>query len=356
MANRDVQFASNTMKYESDSYIKGSNGLYVFQFGTGTNRDLRQELINYHAKKRGLEDLVKDSNPSKNIGECFWGVFKKPEGQSYEDFIDDVKHSRVGFIGNSPIIPTARDYTRLDMNGNLLVATINSKLDNYLDGCGNMLIDGMTGNVIRSPRPSVIINPADKNTGYYPIEIYKTKENKDTGVKEVYDREYNFLDSDGKILCDEYNFQLKDEEEIIQVPRNFYVRDGKCVYNSWEIQPYAYVQCRWNGVRLFPTVTDLLVENRDRIANGELPILQDETPYLKEYYYRKNEIDVVTEMLGKAFDSGKITEKIYQQALNILNQEYDKIDFFDQHMATDEDRRIGDQVFEEMDDDGNFRK
>ena len=130
MAKKYVQFASNTLKYESDSYIKGSDGLYIFQFGTGTNRDLRQELVNYHAKKNGLNELIKDSKPAKNIGESFWGVFKKPDGQSYEDFVDDVKNSRVGFIGNSPIIPTGRDYTQLDDNGNLLVATINSNLDN----------------------------------------------------------------------------------------------------------------------------------------------------------------------------------------------------------------------------------
>lgn len=356
MANKSVQFASNTLKYESDSLVKGSNGLYIFQFGTGTNRDLRQELINYHAQKSGMTDLVKDSNPSKNIGECFWGVFKKPDDQSYEDFISDVKNARVGFIGNTPIIPTGRDYTRVDGNGNLLVATINSKLDNYTDGCGNMLIDGKSGKVIRAPRPSVIINPMDKDTGFYPIEVYKTKENKENGVKEVYDREYNFIDKDGKILCDDYDFQVKDQDEIIKVPRNFYERDGGKVYSSWEVYPTAYVYSRWDGVTLYPTIVDLIIANRNNIKNDEVPLLKDEHAFLREYYIYKNEIETHMEMLGKAYDNGSITEKMYVKAMGIMNEVYDKMEFFEKHIATEEDLKVEDEIFEEMTEDGEFIK
>ena len=344
MANNNIQFASNTLKYESDSYVKGSNGLYVFQFGTGTNRDLRQELVNYHAKKKGLTELVKDSNPNKNIGECFWGVFKKPDDQSYEDFIDDVKHSRVGFIGNSPIIPTGRNYTKVDLNGNLLVATVNSKLDDYIDGCGNMLISGETGEVIRAPRPSVIINPADKITGFYPIEVYKTRENMVTGNKEVYDREFNFLDPDGKILCDDYNFSSDGEQRIYEVPRNFYMREGKCVYNSWDLYPTAYVIADWNKTKLYPSIVDLLVESRSRVNDGDEPLVKNEYPYLQAYYKRKNQLDAITESLGQAFDAGAITESIYNKALKCLDAEYGKFEFFEKYVATVDDDKIEEQL------------
>lgn len=351
MANKSVQFASNTLKYEKDSIVRGSNGLYVFQFGTGTNRDLRQELINYHAGKAGLTDLIKDSNPSKNIGECFWGVFKKPESQSYEDFIDDVKNSRIGFVGNTPIIPTGRDYTQVDSNGNLLVATINSKLDNYYDGCGNMLISGQTGEIIRAPKPSVIINPVDEKTGFYPIEIYKTKENKTTGTKEVYAREYNFLDGDGKILCDDFDFQLKESDELIKIPRNFYMRDENRVFNNWEIYPASYVYCSWNGVTLYPSVVDLITENRKRVANGELPIVSDERPYIREYYIRKAELDNIVESLGKSFDSGAITQTIYDKVLKVINKEFDTMENFESSIATEEDAKIEIEILEEIADD-----
>ena len=348
MANNYVQFASNTLKYERDSVVRGSDGLYVFQFGTGTNRDLRQELINYHARKKGMTDLIKDSNPSKNIGECFWGIFKKPDDQSYEDFIDDVKNSRVGFIGNSPVIPTGRDYTRVDRNGNLLVATVNSKLDNYIDGCGNMLISGKTGNVLRAPRPSVIINPADKVTGFYPIEVYKTRENMATGNKEVYDREFNFLDPEGKILCDDYNFSSDGEQKIYEVPRNFYVRDGKCLYNSWDIHPTAYVFADWNKTTLYPSVVDILVESRSRVEKGEEPLVKSEIPYLQAYYKRKNQLDNITESLGQAFDAGTITELIYNKALKYLDAEYTKFEFFDKYLATPDDEKIEEEIFAEL--------
>ena len=343
MAKRDIQFQSSTLKYEEDSYIKGSNGLYYFQFSTGTNRDLRQDLINYLAKKNGLDHLVDNNIEHKNIGDSFWGIFKKPEGMTYDEFITKVKSSKIGFIGQSPIIPTGRDYTRLDQNGNLLIATINSNLDNYQD-CGNVLID-KDGNVIRAAQPSTIINACDERSGFYPVEIYKSKANKTTGAKEVYAREWNFLDPSGKILCDEYNFECHlGEEEIISVPRNFYMKDGKNVYTDWGLLPNAYVLCAGRQPKLYLSAVDVLIENRKKKAEGLAPIVEDERQYLEEYFLRKDKIENLFKELSDRLDSGSITQAIYNKIMNILDNECVMNDEFEENYKTENDQQLEDSI------------
>ena len=345
--NENMQFLNSTLKYEGDSYIQGSDGLYIFQFTTGTKLDLRQELINYHAKKYDLMDMVKgDDSKVSNISAFSWSIFKKPEDQSYEDFIEAIQNYKVGMIGNCPLIFTQRNYRQVDMNGNILAATFNSELNRYADGCGNILINSK-GEVIRAPKASVIIYPADPKTGFYPIEIYKTAENKETGRPDVIDREYNFLSPEGKILSSEDNFSTHDGRSVIyDVPRNFYARDGKMVINDWKIYPSAHVLCEWNKTELFLSAIDLVMENR--IASGDLPIVEDEKPYLTWYFDRKVELEAQMDKLGMMLDANKITQSTYDKIMKEINKEYARHELFETQYKTPEDRLLEEEFLQDM--------
>lgn len=345
--NKYVQFASNTKKYEEDSFVKGSNGIYYFSFTTGTNRDLRQEFLDYIQKKLGGQPM--NSNEQKNIGESYFGFFKREDNETYEEFIEAIEEGKRGPIGQTYAIPTGRDYTQVDMNGNILVATINSNLENYQD-CGNMLIDGMTGKVIRAPRPSVIINSVDERSGFYPIEIYRSEENKETGNKDIVAREYNFLSPDGKIVNSEFNFSKAPygEEVIYKCPRNYYQKDGKYVVNDWNIYPMAYVYCTGRDIMFFESARDLLIENRRLKKLNQKPLIDDETIYLKEFYQRKNELDKIIEKLGKNVDDSEISQTIYENIMKIMGDEYDKIDEFESKYETETDKVIEQKVIDEL--------
>jgi len=118
------------------------------------------------------------------------------------------------------------------------------------------------------------------------------------------------------------------------------MRDGKSICNDWNIYPKAYVHCTWDGVTLYPSVVDLIEESRARIARGEDPLVQDEQKYLEDYYKRKIELEEITEKFGKLYDQGSMSDNIYSNIMRLLSAEYDDIEYFDDNLATDNDRAI----------------
>ena len=344
MAKEHIQFQSSTKKNLAESLIRGSDGIYYLPFSTGTNRDLRQELTDYALYK--ATGIQPSKAQQKNIGERVWGLYKRgvnsitKEPRTDEEFLEAIENHEIGPLGDSYLIPTGRDYTRVDQNGNILVASINSNLENYMD-CGNILINGQTGETIRKPQPYMIINKCADN-GFYLVELYKTQIDKATGNKVVVAREYNFLDPNGKMVNSKHNFKkcTFDEKHVESFQRNFYSRNGKYALSDWDLYPTAYVLCTQREPEFFESEIDLIRENRKRTNDGLEPIVDNEEPYLVGLYTRQQILDEEITKLGKMFDEKQIDEKIYHEALDIINEEYANIDSFsleetelDKHIA-----------------------
>ena len=336
---RFVQF--NTKNYENDCHVKGSN-LYIIPFARGTNRDWRKELSDYIIAKATGSEMPTPTQ--KNITDTYWGVFYKPEDMEYDEFCRLIDDGEIAMIGHAPIIPTGNDYTRTDINGNLLVKTINSKLDNY-NNCGNMLIDGRTGEILRMPQASTIICSLNDQSNYYTMEIYDTEIDKKTGNKVVTGRSYNFLDADGKIVNAERNFTLSpDGYSITQFPRKYYDREGGKVIHDSNIYPEGYVVVEGRFINFYESSIALIEENRYRLSNGYTSLIDNEEKYLADLYARKNMLDHIVTTYGIKYDEDKITDGMYSRLMSKINDEYDKYEEFEEKFETDADRKFAENL------------
>lgn len=346
MGKNNIQFQSDTKKYEEDCYVKGNFGfnsnLYIFPFTKGTNRDLRKEYADFLLAKYTGETIVPEK---KHKIDTFWGVFCKPENMEYAEFCEKVNSGEIGMIGNTPIIPTGNDLTKLDMNGNLLVKTINSNLDNYQD-CGNMLINGETGAVIHSPKPSRIINALDYKTGnYYLVEIYKTTLDKETGNQYVSGKEYNFLTPEGKLVNSDTNITLSYDEDfnLVKIPRNYFEKDGKKLINDWNIYPCCYALTKNRDIYFFDSPLNLLEDYRTNGYSADILDSNAEINILADVYERKAELENVRNKADNMYFDKKISSAMYDKLAILVCDEYDRYDEFRVKYETARDRELAEQ-------------
>ena len=111
----------------------------------------------------GVREFAQAAKPG--IQRRFAGNLTREEGVEAEGKEEGQRHDYIElypYIAGTPIIPTGLDYSKVYMNGNVLLASINSHLENE-DRVGNILINA-DGEVIRSPKPSVLIREADERT------------------------------------------------------------------------------------------------------------------------------------------------------------------------------------------------
>lgn len=345
MASKDVQFQSNTKKDLKGSLVKGSNEIYYLQFATGANRDFRKEYLDYCEYK--LTGVQPTTPKPSTIGECVWGLYKRGvnpithEPRSDEEFLKAIENQEIGPLGDTYIIPTGRDYTQVDQNGNILIASITSHLENYTD-CGNILIDGQTGKAIRKSKPNVIINACQKTNGFYPIEVYTTTTDKKTGEKNVTGLKYNFLSPDGKCVSPDFGFTKVPHEDkcVFSFNRNFYSRHNGTFLSDWDLYPKAYVYCSEKTPYFFNGEWELLQENRRRVENGLEPIINDEKPFIVAMFARQNYLDEKTEELGQAFDNDEFNQEVYNDAMRAINEEYSQLEDFVENNETFLDAQI----------------
>lgn len=337
--NNNIQFQSNTNKYEKDTRIHGSDVLYLMQTMSGTNRNLRDEYIDYLTFK---STGVQPKQEEKNVGAYFWKVYKKPENMPYDEFVKAVNNGTIRELGNSPITILGRQANELDINGNYLCATINSNLQDEMDECGNMLIDGTTGEVLRKPTPSIIINKADDRTGFYLVEQYKSTLDKLTGNQVITDKQYNFLDTDGKLISKNTYFNRANfgEKLIKPVYRNFYARDGKSVINSYDIYPMGYIYNEGQDFMYLESDLRLVIENKYRVSKGLAPIDNLDNYHIERAGKRLSELNQIVEQIGMSYDLGEITDETYSKIMGIINDEFDKAEEFKAKYATDEEIKL----------------
>ena len=71
---------------------------------------------------------------------------------------------------------------------------------------------------------------------------------------------------------------------------------------------------------------ELLKENRRRVEKGLEPIVDNETPFVVAMFERLDFLDEKTEELGKAFDDGEFSQEVYNDAMKVLNNEYNQLE------------------------------
>lgn len=334
-----IQYRGNSNKKELDTYVRGSNGLYIFQFLTGASHNPRESWINTLIARANGTTPVENG---RTIGAYLWNVYKKDENMSYEDFVKGVNKNEIAPLTKTAIYIPGKTPNEVDMNGNLLVATSNSELLEESDGCGNILIDGQTGKVLRAPAPSVIINQVDERTGYYLIEKYIEKTNPKTGNTYTDDKLYNFLDADGKLISSKTFFHRADMGTKLFTPvtRNYYARDGKKVINSYDIYPTGYIYNQGQDFMFLESDISVVLENRYRKSRGLEPINTLDNYHLIQAGKRLKELDEIIQVIGEDYDMGQISDATYQDMMSKFNDEYDKIEEFKQKYATPEDLEI----------------
>lgn len=340
--NENVSFISSTKSKLHK--VAGSNQIYYFQFTNGSSLNPREELFNY------INGKV-NSNAPFTINKYLWGLFKRPvkdNGHYYsdEEFIEAVEQNKLAPLGNTYILPNGRDYTQTDQNGNILVATSNSQLENETDGCGNMLIDGNTGDIIRAPRGSVIINKCNKNNGHYLMEIYNYANDPKTGRKQVVNVEYNFLDGNGKCVCPKAKFHKSQDGkcELFSFKRNFFdFSEGK-FFSNWNILPNGYVLCSSEQPIFFDGECDLIKANRNKLGLNLPAIIENEESLLTRLYLRKIFLDNKLQEIGKQYDLGNITTSTYEKIINLFDKEYANFEDFEKNYQTQEDLKVLEKI------------
>ena len=334
-----VQYRGNSNKKEYDTYVRGSNGLHIFQFMTGASHNPRESWINTLIARSNGTDIPKNG---RTIGAYLWNIYKKDEDMPYSDFVKAVNDCKIAPLTKAPVYIPNRAPNITDCNGNLLVATVNSELLGEDDGCGNVLIDGQTGECLRKPAPSIVINKVDERTGYYLIEKYVEKVDSKTGETYTDDKLYNFLDAEGKLISSKAYFHRAnyDEKLFAPVTRNYYARDGKKLINSYDIYPTGYIYNQGQDFMFLESDLSVVFENRYRVSKGIEPINTLDYYHLMQTGKRLGELDQIIKAIGEDYDMGQISDATYKDMMSKFNDEYDKIDEFKQKYATQEDLDI----------------
>ncbi len=272
--------------------------------------------------------------PQSSVHKYGITIVRRPEDMTEEDFAKAI-HSelspRIGVyykeIPNSAYAvstdlfdPTIGDYSRVDANGNLLCATVGSKLEG---DCGNVLINGRdlssdyeeTLSEERLPNRKQVIHlgangvifPADEN-GYYATWIAKRDKPMLAVPTSI---QYNFIDPFGRFInVDRRNnpINITEDSELITEydPSTVYLPNPIVV----KIPNRAPVLC--------PSMAAFALR---------FPSLIDQVPQIDVENlesFRDDIIDRSMEIAGQDYDSGLLNEKDYVDIiLKIQGKLYD---------------------------------
>lgn len=345
---------SNTKK--EISLVPGSKDIYLASYGTGNTVDLYDAMVAHL--------LGKDTPNISTLCGSSWYLFKKDDNMSHAEFVKKLEKCELAPIGMTAIVLPKKKIS-VDINGNILVSTVNGNLtSDFNNNNGNMLIRGVgenSGAIIRQPQASTIIHEVDETTGFYTLSRFKHSKDTKTGKISITGREFNFLDGDGKILRNGENFTIPtdfNEIKITPVNRNYYDRDHGKQLSDWDILPTAYVvagigvnssNSSARNCRAFASARDFIIENRRLKSVGSEPMTEDEKLYLVDMFKHEVDLEAKTEELGKKFDNGEITARMYNKVTNTIDDEIAKIKEFKEKFATPEDKQLEDKLYDYLD-------
>lgn len=325
MARENIDFNSNTKKVPHQ--IAGTN-LYYFQVQVGVEQNGYDRFMDYLNKKikaeYGEEEQIANRQ-SRKLRENAWVIYKKENtSQSYDQFVTDINSGKIQKVGDLLFSPVNQNMM-LDDNGNILLKTFGSDLEDY-NNRGDILLSA-EGEILRNTRGSMAIRSVNEY-GYYPVDVFVSQTNKDTGAKEIVDIEHNFLDPFGKLITKENYIQPRtaEDEYVMPITRTFFVQDEKGQIRNDNVYPTGYIYADKNGVVFFPNAVDVLENDAKRESQGLPELCNDKGSLIAQINERYEDLDTITEYFGMKFDRNEISETNYLKIIEILNKEYDQIE------------------------------
>lgn len=272
---------------------------------------------------------------------------------------------RPHMVGDMFFSPVNQDLTP-DSNGNLLLKSHGSQLENIKVEGGDVLID-TKGNVLRNTKGHEFIyaleqkdmEEGDVQFGYYKTAVFNAKNDYVRNTTDIIGIEYNFLTPDGKLIS-RTPFERTDRPTMVTVDRTFRYEKGKTLFIDKDVYPAGYVYTDQGDIRFFPSPAALLIANRTRIGeNPNLkPFITDETPIIGDYYERQGKIKEVlsnlTAKCSKGFKSekGGISYETYRAAINAMKEEDELIHIFEKNFETKNDLAIQSALEQDMEYEG----
>ena len=331
------------IEYPSLKPIKGTDLAYILAPCAVNKKNGYDKYIDYLASKTNGEVIVENSSKQRVLREYCYKVYKR-QGKTIEELEQDIKTNNAILVGDMVFNVSGNNF-ELDDNDNLLLRSYGSDLDGIKKDGGDVLISS-SGKILRNSKGHMFIHPADP-FGNYPCDIFVAKSKGMFEDVEIVRIDYNFLTPDGHLVT-QHNFQRVDKTDkpvIQEVSRTFSDEsEGKKFIDSSKIiYPKAYV-CDFGKQSeqrpmFFPSATALLIENRSRIADGEAPIVEDETPYVIEHYKRMKEIPTIQRKLSEKSAKGSMKFPTYIKAITNISNEEMLFRIFGE-METDRDREI----------------
>lgn len=282
------------------------------------------------------------------------------EGRSLDEVAEAISSKnndghlpRPHLVGDMFFSPVNQELTP-DANGNLLLKSHGSQLENIKIDGGDVLID-CKGNILRNTKGHMFIYSLEqKNTpegvvdfGYYKTAVFTAKNDYVRNTTDITSIEYNFLTPKGNLIS-RTHFDKTDRPTLVPVERVYRDDRGSSLFIDKDILPTGYVYTDSSEVMFFPTPSALLIANRTRIGeNPNLPpLLKNENAIIVDLYERELQIPRIqaklTEKCSKGFKSqkGGISYETYRDAIKSMNEEAELSNIFRKNFETAHDRAI----------------
>lgn len=332
----------DNIEYPKLRKINGTDLAYILAPCGVYEKNGFDKYLDYLASK--TEDLVVNNKKNTRTLRDYCYKIYKIEGRSREELEKAIKNNSAKLVGDM-LFSAVNQNLQVDDNGNLVLRSYGSDLDDIMIAGGDVLIS-KDGEVLRNTRGQMFIHSCDP-FGNYPVDVFVSGRISLTDSVEITRIDYNFLNESGKMLCKQ-NFQRMDTPAIIEVKRVYTDNSEDKMFMNKSVYPTAYVY-NWgrNGERptLFPSATALLIENRVRkleMPESE-PYVGDETPYIIAHYKRLSEIPSVIKKLTEKYKKDEISMAKYRRAMEALKSEQDLIRLFSNEFETPHDLYIAEE-------------
>lgn len=348
--------------------IKGTDLAYILvQCGRDENgfdgraRTIRERALKWDEPSR---ESIDDQRILNNY--CYKIYIR--EGRSIEELTEALSSKnndghlpRPHLVGDMFFSPVNQDFAP-DENGNLLLKSHGSQLENIKVDGGDVLIDSK-GNVLKNTKGHMFIyalqqkdmEDGDVQFGYYKTAVFNAKNDYVRNTTDITGIEYNFLTPDGKQLS-RTHFERTDKPTLVPLERTFRYEGKNSLLIDKDVLPTGYVYTDQGDIRFFPSSTALLIANRTRQSeNPNLPpFVRNENPIILDHYERLLKIPEIqnklTEKCSKGFKSekGGISYDAYRSAIGAMKEESDLINIFERNFENRHDRAIQNALEEEM--------
>jgi len=310
------------IEYPKLRAIAGTDLAYILCPIAVNQKNGFDKYIDYLASKTNGAVIINSKPTQRVLREYGYKIYKR-HGKPLNKLEKDIKENSADLVGDMAFDAVGQSFEP-DDNGNLLLRSYGSDLENVMIDGGDVLINS-NGKVLRNTRGHMFIHKCDA-FGNYPCDVFVSKTYPLSDKVDIIRLDYNFLTSDGH-LVKQQNFQRSETPVIKEISRTYNDKTDEKVFvdSSKLIYPKAYV---YDGGKndgqfpmFFPSATALLIENRTRIQEGEQPIVDNETPYLIEHYQRQQNIPFAQRKLSEKSARGTIPYSTYIKTIELLSNE-----------------------------------